>query len=102
MPTIPDLQALSNITGRELVYPNPNTSLSTLACCVLIRSSVSVTAVVIRKLTVLRVLQLQMVRRGAADPATLHGLLTNVNGQGQPFDMEITRELEENKQLRDR
>lgn len=45
---------------------------------------------------------LQMVRRGAADPATLHGLLTNVNGQGQPFDMEITRELEENKQLRDR
>ncbi|XP_024397370.1 protein MICRORCHIDIA 7 isoform X2 [Physcomitrium patens] len=45
---------------------------------------------------------LQMVMRGAADPVTLNGMLTSMNGQGQPFDNEITRELEENKHLRDR
>lgn len=44
---------------------------------------------------------LQMVRR-AGDPQTLRGLLASVNSQGQPFDLEITMELEENKQLRDR
>lgn len=43
-----------------------------------------------------------MVMRGAADPVTLNGMLTSMNGQGQPFDNEITRELEENKHLRDR
>lgn len=47
--------------------------------------------------------QLQLVlRREATEQETIRGRLTPMNGQGQPFNSEITRELEENKQLRDR
>jgi hypothetical protein len=40
-----------------------------------------------------------MMRKGAADPTTLQGLLASVTAPGQPYSLEISGELEENKLL---
>ena len=47
--------------------------------------------------------RLQLVlRREASVQETIRGHLSPMNGQGQPFNFEITIELEEEEQLRDR
>lgn len=53
----------------------------------------------LRKLIVVCVPQLQLMRKGAADPAAVQGLLASVTGQAPLYDSQISNELEENKLL---